>query len=110
MTTEERFARMEHILHGHMEQAKTDYEENRRLWRDLRDNQEQSRKDWADAFAESRRRSEEEWSHWREEQTELQRQSRAEADVRGKALDERIGKLVSSIGELIQRMDGGRAA
>ena len=103
MTTEERFARMEHILHGHMEQAKKDYEENRRLWRELRDNQEQSRKDWDYAFAESRRRSEEDWARWREEQTELQRQSRAD-------LDERIGKLVSSIGELIQRMDGGKAA
>jgi ElaB/YqjD/DUF883 family membrane-anchored ribosome-binding protein len=89
---------MEHILHGHIEQAKQDYEENRRLWRELRDNLEhnleQSRKHWDQHFAESRRRSEEEWA-----------QVRAEMAGRDKVIDARIQDLVSAIGAFISKAD-----
>jgi biopolymer transport protein ExbB/TolQ len=94
VTTEERFAKMEHILAGHIGQAKKDYEENRRLWRELRDNQEQSRKDWDHAFAESRRLADEQWERIRTENA-----------ARDKAADKRIEDLVKAIGAFISKAD-----
>ena len=36
MTIDDRLEKLEFLLSGHIEQARKDYDENRRLWRDLR--------------------------------------------------------------------------
>lgn len=100
MTTEERLDRMEHVLAGHIEQAKKDYEENRRIWREFQSDRDAI---W--------RRMEERDKEWRAMMAERDRERhenfeamRKESDKRGKELDERVDKLVSAIGELIRRM------
>ena len=89
MTTEDRFERVEHVVAGHIAQARLDYEENRRLWREWRE----------DAAARDR---------IFDERMEAMRQEMAErdrlADLRAQDLDKGISDLVSAIGVLIAQL------
>ena len=93
MTPEQRLDRIEHLLYSHIEQAKKDYEENRRLWRDQQVSIEAIWK----AIADRDRKTDE-----RFEQTSAQIRDFIEE---GRQLDARIGKLVSSMGEFIAKQD-----
>lgn len=84
MTIDEKIERLEHVVAGHIEQAKKDYEENRRFVRE-------SREDWQRQLAESK-------AEWDRGMAEM----RAEMAARDKVTDKRIGDLVSAIGEFIQ--------
>ena len=37
LTIDERIERLEHVVAGHIEQARKDYAENRQLWREMRE-------------------------------------------------------------------------
>lgn len=100
MTTEERFERIEHVMAGLAEERRKDREEYRALWRDTqRQILEVSRNvselavrvhDTNDTLARL---------------IEAADKRVEESRERDKALDERIGRLVSSIGEFISRVD-----
>jgi hypothetical protein len=83
MTIDERIERLEHVVAGHIDQAKKDYEENRRFVRE-------SREDWQRQLAESK-------AQWDKGMAEM----RAEMAARDKVTDKRIADLVSAIGEFI---------
>src|SRR5262245_19584156 len=101
MTTEDRLSKAEHILTAHIEQAKKDYEENRRLWRDHQTD--------IDAIWKRMERRDEEYRKAHEEFRQEMKIRDAEYNRRsketGEDLDRRIGILVSSIGELCRRLD-----
>jgi hypothetical protein len=84
MTIDERIERLGHVVAGHIDQAKKDYEENRRFVRESRD-------DWQRQLAESK-------AEWDRGMAEMW----AEMAARDKVTDKRIGDLVSAIGEFIQ--------
>jgi hypothetical protein len=90
MTIDERIERLEHVTAMHIEQAKKDYEENRRLWRE-------QQQDIAAI-----------WKRMEDRDREYAKQ-KGETDQRlkelGEETDRRIRELVTAIGELIQRMD-----
>jgi len=104
MTIDERIERLEFVTAAHIEQAKKDYEENRRIWRE-------HQTEVAAIWRSMERRSEETDRRWHKTDERWRKaderfgELRAEADERGRRLDERIENLVSAIGELIQRMD-----
>jgi len=95
MTIDERIDRLEHVVAGHIDQAKKDYEENRRFLRESREDwdrqRKESRQDWERQLAESK-------AEWDRGMAEM----RAEMAARDKVTDKRIGDLVSAIGEFIQ--------
>lgn len=94
MTIDERIDRLEHVTAMHIEQAKKDYEENRRLWREQQQDIAAIWKRMEDRDRESQRRHDEGMA-----------EMRAEIAARDKVMDKRIGDLVGAIGELIQRLD-----
>lgn len=93
MTPEERFERMEHILAGWIEQSRRDYEENRRLWRETRDQLAETDRLIKDLGAELRLLSRETEARFRDTDRRLKEL--------GEATDRRISDLVSAIGKLI---------
>jgi len=90
MTIDERIERLEFVTAAHIEQAKKDYEENRRIWRE-------HQTEVGAIWQAMERRS--------EETDRLFRQLRTEEAERGRQVDERIEGLVSAMGEFIQRLD-----
>jgi hypothetical protein len=106
VTIDERIEKLEHVTAAHIEQARKDYEENRRLWRE-------QQADIAAIWKASERRSEEVDRRFREvaegqrETDRMLRQYAAESREREQRLDQRIGDLVSAIGELVRRLDKG---
>jgi hypothetical protein len=87
-----RLDKIEFVVSGHIEQARKDYEENRRLWRE-------QQADIAAIWIRMDRRDAE-WDRRFEAM-------RTEADARARELDRRVGDLVSAIGSLIRRIEGG---
>ena len=104
MTIDERIERLEFVTAAHIEQAKKDYEENRRIWRE-------HQTEVAAIWRAMERRSEEMDRRWEEtnrrwrETDDRWREARAAAVERDVQVDDRIKSLVSAIGELIQRLD-----
>ena len=101
--TKKRLDRIEFSVSAHIEQARKDYEENRRLWRE-------QQADIAAIWKASERRSEEVDRRFREvaeEQRETDRMLRRyamESQEREQRQDKRIADLVSAIGSLISQM------
>jgi hypothetical protein len=95
MTIDERIDRLEHVVAGHIDQAKKDYEENRTFLR-------QSREDWQRERKESREDWERQLKESRETWDRGMAEMRAEMAERDKVTDKRIGDLVSAIGEFIR--------
>lgn len=93
MTSEERFERTEHILAGWIEQSWRDYEENRRLWRETRDQIAETDRLVKNLGAELRQTSRETEARFRDTDRRLKEL--------GEATDRRISDLVSAIGKLI---------
>jgi Skp family chaperone for outer membrane proteins len=106
VTIDERIEKLEHVTAAHIEQARKDYEENRRLWRE-------QQADIGAIWKASERRSEEVDRRFREvaegqrETDRMLRQYAAESREREQRLDQRIGDLVSAIGELVRRLGKG---
>jgi hypothetical protein len=98
VTIDERIDKLEFVVAAHVDQARNDYEENRRLWRDLRIDIEA-------IWKRQERRDEEQAEQWNEMKAEIRESSRR-TDERiaelGRATDERIAKLVVAIGQMIQ--------
>jgi len=102
MTIDERIERLEQVTAAHIVQARKDYEENRRLWREQQQDiaaiwkgMEDRDREWDRRMTESRRQFDEGMAEMRKE-----------IAARDQVMDRRIGDLVHAIGELIQRMDG----
>ena len=101
-TSEERLNYIEHVLAGWAEQSRRDYEENRRLWRETRDQ-----------IAETDRRLKElgEETDRRLRETDEQiRETNRQLKELGAATDKRISDLVSAIGKMIARDQNGSAS
>jgi hypothetical protein len=94
MTIDERIEKLEFLLAGHIEQAKKDYEENRRLWREQQSHIEAVWMRIERGFAESRRLHDEGMAEMRREMA-----------ARDAVTDKRIADLVLAIGELCRRLD-----
>jgi hypothetical protein len=101
LTIDERLEKLEFLLAGHIEQAKKDYEENRRLWRDQQTDiaaiwtrMERGFQETKERFEESRKSFDAGMAAMREEMA-----------GRDRITDKRIGALVSAIGELIKTRD-----
>jgi hypothetical protein len=102
LTIDERISKLEHVTSAHIQQARKDYEENRRLWREQQTDIAAIWKAMKEGAAESRQLFDDGMKAMREEMAERDKQW----DRKMTDLDQRIGTLVSSIGELIRRMDG----
>jgi hypothetical protein len=96
MCIDERIERVEHITAAHIEPAKKDYDENRRLWREQQTDIaaiwkriEDRDREWDRRMAESRRQFDAGMQAMREEMAS-----------RDQVMDKRIGDLVGAIGEL----------
>jgi hypothetical protein len=89
MTIDERIERLEHVTAAHIEQAKKDYEENRRIQRDLQSH--------IDGIWKGIERRDQEYAEQKRETDQRLRQL-------GEETDRRIRELVSAIGDLIQRL------
>ena len=99
MTIDERIDKLEFLLTGHIEQAKKDYEENRRLWRDQQTDiaaiwqrMEARDREWNDRIARER----EDW-------TSRFNAYATENRDREQRIDARIEKLVSAIMKLVEK-------
>jgi hypothetical protein len=101
LTIDERIERLEHVVAGHIEQAKKDYEENRRFVRE-------SREDWQRELRESRERWEQQLRESKEAWDREMNEMRTEMAARDKVTDKRISDLVLAIRDLIERMNGGK--
>ena len=106
MTIDERIERLEFLLAGHIEQARKDYEENRRLWRD---HQTELGAIWRRMEERDRQFDAFRWNH-QVQQTERDRLYKQEQKERDQIMDQRIGDLVSAIGELCRKLDGSKAS
>jgi hypothetical protein len=95
MTVEERFERLESFLSMWMEQSKNEHQENRRLWREVTEEIRQHAKETDEKI----RKQAEETDGRIEQHAKL---LRAEMAARDKVTDERIGKLVTAIADLIR--------
>jgi hypothetical protein len=101
LTIDERIDRLEHVTAAHIEQAKKDYEENRRLWREQQTDiaaiwhRMEERDKQFDAFRREHQ----------QQQTERDRVYKQEQKERDQKIDQRIGDLVTAIGELCRRLD-----
>jgi DNA repair exonuclease SbcCD ATPase subunit len=89
MNIDERIEKLEHVTAAHIEQAKKDYEENRRIQRDLQSH--------IDAIWKGIERRDQEYAEQKRETDQRLRQL-------GEETDRRIRELVSAIGDLIQRL------
>jgi hypothetical protein len=90
VTIDDRLEKLEFILAGHIEQARKDYDENRRLWRELRTDIEA-------IWKRQERRDEELDRRWRETQ-DMFRDTKELIRKTGLETDERIRVLVTAIG------------
>jgi hypothetical protein len=99
MTIDERLEKLEFLVAGHIEQAKKDYEENRRLWRDQQSDIAAIWKRMERGFEESRRGFDESRKRFDEGMAAM----REEMADRDRIMDKRIGDLVLAIGELIKK-------
>lgn len=106
MTIDERIERLEFVVAGHIEQARKDYEENRRLWREQQGRIEERDRVWDRRTAELREAWDRRGAELREEWDRRNAELRKEMAERDRATDDRIAKLVSAIGELISRTNG----
>ena len=102
----ERIEKLEHITAAHIEQARLDYEENRRLWREQQAEIAAIWKRMEERDREWTRRMEDRDEEWQRRMIEMDR----EMTERDRTMDKRIGELVTAIGELIRRMDGKAAS
>jgi septal ring factor EnvC (AmiA/AmiB activator) len=100
MTPEERFDRMEHVLAGWIEQSRRDYEENRRLWRETRDQQAETDRMIKGIAAEMREGFRETEARFRDLEAQMRDTDRY-LKALGEATDKRISDLVSAIGKMI---------
>ena len=108
MTIDERIERLEHITAGYIEQSRKEMEENRRLWREQREEIAAIWKATDRRFAEVTEQFRE--TDRRLAQSKLETDQRfRETDERFRATDDRIDKLVSAIGELVRRLDAKNA-
>jgi septal ring factor EnvC (AmiA/AmiB activator) len=100
MTIDERIEKLEHVTAAHIEQARKDYEENRRLQRELQSHIE--------AIWQGMERRDQEYKQDMAERDRVYKQEQKERDQitdrRFRETDERIDKLVSAIGRLIERL------
>ena len=101
MNIDERIERLEHVTAGWIEQSKKELEEDRRLWREQRDEIAALWKATDRRFEEMRRESDRQMAEIRREMAERDR----ETDRRFRETDKRIGDLVSAIGEFIRKKD-----
>src|SRR5262245_64556820 len=100
MTTEDRLAKAEHILAGHVEQARKDQEENRRLWRDHQTSIDAIWKRMEQRDLEYREETKRLGQEFRDEMKRRDDEYRRDMKDRDEKIDKRIGDLVSAIGEL----------
>lgn len=107
MTSEERLDRIEHLTAGWIEQSKREHDENRRLWREMKERMEERDRKFDQRTEELR----EEMAGRDRRFDERTAALREEMAGRDRVADERIQKLVSAIGELIRGMkqSGGQA-
>ena len=98
MTIDERIERLEHITAAHIEQAKKDYEENRRLWREHQIEIEAIWKRMDRGFEEMRLEMRRGFERTRYDFDEMRREMAA----RDQIMDQRIAALVSAIGKLVE--------
>ena len=94
MNIDERIERLEHITAGWIEQSKKELEEDRRLWREQRE-------EIAAIWKATDRRFEESRQEWNSGLVEMRR----EISERDKVMDKRIADLVLAIGELCRKLD-----
>ena len=99
-----RLDRIEHVTAAHIEQARKDYEENRRIWREFQTEREAIWRRMEERDREFREQLTASQQQWNEQLTASQQQW----NERGRALDERIGALVTAIGELIRHLPGAK--
>jgi hypothetical protein len=93
MTIDERIEKLEHVTAAHIEQARKDYEENRRIQRELQSHIE--------AIWQGMERRDQEY---KQDMAERDRVYKQEQNERDQKIDQRIGDLVSAIGRLIERL------
>ena len=96
MTPEKRFEQIEDVLSRWIEQSRKDYEENRRLWRESRDQIEATAREMRAGFAEVAAAQRETARQIKETHTHL--------ETLGEATDKRIEDLVLAIGDLIRNL------
>jgi hypothetical protein len=101
LSIDERIEQLEHVTSAHIEQARKDYEENRRLWREQQTEiqaiwhrMEERDKHYQAIWDERDQKNKAEQSAWRSEQAS-----------RDAVIDKRIGNLVTAIGELCRSLD-----
>ena len=102
MTIDERIERLEHITAAHIEQAKKDYEENRRLWREHQTDIEAIWKRMDRGFEEMRSEMRSGFERSRQFFDRGMAEMRREMAARDEIMDRRIGALVSAIGKLVE--------
>jgi len=108
MTPEERLDRIEHLTAGWIEQSKAEHRENRELWRQTQRQIEEMTLRINDGFTRMQVEAAAQMTAIRAEFAERDRVWHAEIAARDRVLDERIGHLVTAIGELLRRTNGGR--
>jgi hypothetical protein len=99
MSIEQQIQQMQHVVASHIEQAKQDYEENRRFVRE-------SREDWQRQLKESREQWQQQLEESKAEWDRGMSEMRTVMEARDKVADERVEKLVLAIRELLP---GGRS-
>jgi hypothetical protein len=99
-TSEERLNYIEHVLAGWAEQSRRDYEENRRLWRELRDQIAETDRRLKELGEDTDRRFRETEALVRKTGEEIRETNRYLKEM-GAATDKRISDVVSAIGKLI---------
>jgi hypothetical protein len=102
VTIDDRIEKLEFLLAGHIEQARKDYDENRRLWRDLRTDIEAIWLRMERRDEELKTRNEALDKRWRETQ-DMFRENKEEIRAMNRETDERIRTLVTAIGEFINK-------
>jgi hypothetical protein len=110
VTIDERIEKLWHVTAAHIEQARKDYEENRRLWREQQTEIAAAWQRIERGFEESRREA----AEMRQQAADMRREAhvqmtemRHQMAERDRITDERIGNLVSAIGLLVRRLDKG---
>jgi len=101
LNIDERIERLEHITSGWIEQSKKELEEDRRLWREQRDEIAAIWRATDRRFEEDRAQMKAMRQEWHADMGEMRR----EIADRDKVMDKRIADLVLAIGELCRKLD-----
>ena len=103
VTIDERIEKLWHVTTAHIEQARKDYEENRRLWHEQQTEIAAAWQRMERGFEKSRLEA----ADMRREAHAQMTEMRLQMAERDRITDERIGNLVSAIGLLVSRLEKG---